>query len=177
MSLTHCNVGFIPISGAAGFQVGNPSALDLTAVLASLEIFELTSMAAIRTKSLAMTKYLEDLLLQYPPAIAQSGNGGLYHIITPSGPAERGAQLSVRLRIGLLAGVMKVLEDAGVVVDERKPDVVRVAPTSLYNTYSEVWEFVQIFKLACRKAEAGLVDDGEHAVAFQGKEKGWAPVN
>jgi kynureninase len=162
---------FLPIPGAPGYQVGNPSALALTALLASLEIFAQTSMPAIRAKSIAITAYLQSLLrLDYTPTHTP------YRIITPSDPAERGAQLSVQLKPGLLEGVMKELEDNGVVVDERKPDVVRVAPAPLYNTYREVWEFVGIFKEACRKAEAGLVDGAETATALQGKEKGWGLV-
>ena len=152
-------LGFLPIPGAAGFQVGNPSVLALTALLASLEVFSLTTMSALRTKSIKLTKYLEDLLLE--PSLTASGNplSQPYEIITPSNPAERGAQLSVRLRSDFLEGVMEVLEHAGVVVDERKPDVVRVAPVPLYNTFIEVWDFVHYFKDACRKVEAGKAKD------------------
>lgn len=144
----------MPIPGAAGFQVGNPSALAITALLASLEIFSLTSMSAIRTKSISLTKYLEDLLLQPTSKSGESNSAQPYHIITPLNQAERGAQLSVRLNSGLLEGVLSALKKAGVVVDERKPDVLRVAPAPLYNTYCEVWDFVQIFKEACRDVEA-----------------------
>lgn len=143
----------MPIPGAAGFQVGNPSALAVTALLASLEIFSLTSMSIIRAKSISLTKYLEDLLLQPELIDGKSNNAKPYQIITPLNPAERGAQLSIRLRPGLLGGVLKALKEDGVVVDARKPDVIRVAPAPLYNTYSEVWEFVRIFKEACRNVE------------------------
>lgn len=148
------DLAFVPIPGAGGFQVGNPSALALTAVLASLEVFSLTSMSALRTKSIALTKYLQDLLLQPSSSIGNDHISRLYEIITPSNPVERGAQLSVRLKSGLLEGVMELLEEAGVVVDARKPDVVRVAPAPLYNTYTEIWDFVHIFKDACEKVKA-----------------------
>ena len=141
----------MPTPGAAGFQVGNPSALAVTALLASLEIFSLTSMSAIRAKSIALTKYLEDLLLQ--PETTDNSDAKPYQIITPLNSAERGAQLSLQLQPGLLDGVLKALRENGVVVDERKPDVIRVAPAPLYNTYLEVWEFVRFFKEACRKVE------------------------
>lgn len=147
-STNHC-IDFIPTPGAAGFQVGNPSALAVTSLLASLEIFSLTSMSIIRAKSIALTKYLEDLLLQ--PGSADQEFGNIYQIITPLNPAERGAQLSIRLQPGLLEGVLKALVENGVVVDERKPDVIRIAPAPLYNTYIEVWEFVRIFREACWK--------------------------
>lgn len=156
-------VDFMPIPGAAGFQVGNPSALAVTALLASLEIFSLTSMSIIRAKSIILTKYLEDLLLQPESTGGKSNNAKPYQVITPMNPAERGAQLSIRLKPGLLEGVLKTLKDDGVVVDARKPDVIRVAPAPLYNTYSEVWEFVRIFREACRKVEVEPRIDTEQA--------------
>ncbi|KAI9755627.1 MAG: Kynureninase 1 [Chaenotheca gracillima] len=136
---------FVPIPGAAGYQVSNPSAIDLAVVSASLQIFNKTSMAAIRAKSVQLTAYLEYLLLNPTPQ--------LYNIITPSDPEARGAQLSVRfLRPGLLESVMADLQAAGVVVDARRPDVIRVAPAPLYNSYEDVWLFVGVFREAVAKA-------------------------
>ena len=140
---------FVPIPGAAGYQVGNPSALALTSLLASLEIFAETDMAAIRAKSVALTGYLEELLLS-----SSETSPNHYRIITPSNPDERGAQLSVLIEQRLLDGVLANLEDNGVVVDERKPDIIRVAPVALYNSFTDVWDFVKIFKEACQKVAA-----------------------
>lgn len=168
---------FIPIPGAAGWQVGNPSALALTAVIASLEIFALTDMATIRAKSKAMTAYLEDLLLHPPSANSDYKKHLPYQIITPSNQEERGAQLSVRLEPGLLEGVMRFLEDAGVIVDERRPDVIRVAPAPLFNTFNEVWDFVTIFTSACSEAQAGTVHGSQEAAALKGRDQtGWAEI-
>ena len=165
---------FVPIAGAAGFQLGNPSALALTTVLASLEVFSLTSMAAIRKKSIALTGYLADLLQQSQDDRSPSD---FYSIITPLDAAQRGAQISVLLKPGLLPGVLKALEDACVVVDERKPDVVRVAPAPLYNTFTEVFEFVDIFQKACRDAQDKRVAGEADTVALQGQdEKGWNTI-
>ncbi|KAJ9649561.1 Kynureninase (L-kynurenine hydrolase) [Coniosporium tulheliwenetii] len=144
---------FVPMAGAAGWQVSNPSAVDMTAVLASLSVFGMTDMEALRGKSLKLTGYLERLLLETPRP---------YTIITPSNKAERGAQLSVRLEEGLLDRVMEVLEDEGVVVDERKPNVVRVAPAPLYNSFEDVWRFVQVFQGACRDAQERKMSNGEN---------------
>lgn len=168
---------FVPIPGAAGWQVGNPSALALTAVIASLEIFALTDMATIRAKSMAMTSYLENLLL-HPPSASSCYNKELpYRIITPSNQEERGAQLSVRLEPGLLEGVMSFLEDAGVIVDERRPDVIRIAPAPLFNTFNEVWDFANIFTSACSEAQSGTVHGNEQAVTLKGQDrKGWAEI-
>ncbi|KAL4871882.1 hypothetical protein BDV12DRAFT_12963 [Aspergillus spectabilis] len=140
---------FVPQAGAAGYQLSNPSVLDINAVAASLELFNRTSMADIREKSLKLTGYLEHLLLKYP---LDGLSDKPFAIITPSDPSERGAQLSLRLRPGLLDSVLETLEEHAVVIDERKPDVIRVAPAPLYNTYQEVWQFCQIFLEACRKA-------------------------
>ena len=140
---------FVPIPGASGFQLSNPSALDMSAVLASLDVFSLTSMQALRARSLRLTAYLEERLLRYgsetPP----------YKIITPANPAERGAQLSILLNPGLLDPVLEYIEDRGVVVDERKPDVLRVAPAPLYNSFWDIHRFINIFQEGVRLAVKG----------------------
>ncbi|KAH7380714.1 pyridoxal phosphate-dependent transferase [Pyrenochaeta sp. MPI-SDFR-AT-0127] len=140
---------FVPIPGASGFQLSNPSALDMTSVMASLDVFALTTMDALRQRSLRLTAYLEARLLQY------EGGAPPYTIITPSNPAERGAQLSVLLDPGLLESVQKYIEDHGVVVDERKPDVLRVAPAPLYNSFHDIHRFITLFHEACRRAVKG----------------------
>jgi len=150
--LTNETAEFVPRPGAAGYQLSNPSALDLSAIVASLEIFNETSMSALRKKSLDLTKYLEDLLTQI---LSDSEfKSSPFTVITPQNPEERGAQLSIRLQPGLLDSVLDYLSDNGVVVDERKPDVIRVAPAPLYNTYEDVWKFCQVFSDACKAALA-----------------------
>ncbi|OBT78342.1 kynureninase [Pseudogymnoascus sp. 05NY08] len=149
---------FSPIPGAGGFQVSNPSTNDLTTVCASLEVFNLTSIAELRKKSLGLTAYLEQRLLAL-----QKKSGG-FKIITPSNPSERGAQLSVQLEAGLLGGVMEELERAGVIVDERMPDVIRVAPAPIYNNAVDVWRFMDIFEKALttvREGKGGGNGEGE----------------
>ncbi|KAF1921117.1 kynureninase 1 [Ampelomyces quisqualis] len=147
---------FVPITGASGFQLSNPSALDMTSVMASLDVFSLTTMDALRERSLRLTGYLEARLLRY------EGGEAPYTIITPSNPAERGAQISVLLKPGLLDHVLHHLEENDVVVDERKPDVLRIAPAPLYNTFLDVHRFIVIFHEACRKALAKPGGAGEH---------------
>lgn len=137
---------FVPIPGASGFQLSNPSALDMTSVRASLDVFSLTTMKELRDRSIRLTSYLEARLLRW------SGGDPPYKIITPLNPAERGAQLSVRLNPGLLDTVLEYLEENGVVVDERKPDVLRIAPAPLYNSYLDIHRFVQFFHEGCRRA-------------------------
>ena len=152
---------FTPIAGALGFQLSNPSALDMTALLASLAVFSKTSMTKLRQRSVKLTNYLESLLMspdlwdarnKVEEAKEQTHAPLPYSIITPRDPNQRGAQLSVRLPPELLDDVMKTLETEGVVVDERKPDVIRVAPAPLYNTYRDCFKFVTVFQRACADA-------------------------
>ncbi|KAK0711373.1 pyridoxal phosphate-dependent transferase [Lasiosphaeris hirsuta] len=135
---------FHPVAGAAGFQLSNPSILDITSLSASLEVFGLAGgMQPLRKKSLRLTAYLETLL-----AGMKEEDKAMFRIITPSDPRQRGAQLSILLADGLLGIVMSTLEARGVIADERKPDVIRVAPAPLYNTFEDCVRFVQVFSLA-----------------------------
>ena len=127
--------------------MSNPSAVDLASLCGSLSVFNQTSIADIRKKSVTLTAYLEHLLL------SGSEVKKAFRIITPSDPEARGTQLSVLLQPGRMEILSDLLEDAGIVVDKRKPDVIRVAPVPLYNTYEEVWKFVQIFHRALEKFE------------------------
>jgi kynureninase len=161
---------FEPIDGAAGFQLSNPSVADTTAVRASLDVFKQTSIQELRERSLKLTGALEAALLDNEAS-------DCYSIITPSNTAERGAQLSVQLNPGLLEAVLQRLEEEGVVVDERKPDVIRVAPAPLYNTFEDVEAFVRIFGRACADAaENGKL--AKHSVMAEGgrQDKGWSEI-
>jgi kynureninase len=95
-----------------------------------------------------LTAYLEFLLLNWPAG----RDSRPYRLLTPTDPQQRGAQISVRLDLGLLEKVLEVLEAEGVVIDERKPDVIRVAPAPLYNNFTDLWNFVDIFWKALRVA-------------------------
>ncbi|KAJ9607778.1 Kynureninase (L-kynurenine hydrolase) [Cladophialophora chaetospira] len=134
---------FVPRPGAAGYQLSNPSALDITALIASLQVFDETSMRELRQRSLRLTAYLEKLLEE----VAQR-KPNQFDIITPRNPEERGAQLSIRLAPGLLDHVLEHLENNGVVIDERKPDVIRVAPAPLYNSFADVFRFGLVLEKA-----------------------------
>ncbi|RMJ25371.1 hypothetical protein PHISP_03767 [Aspergillus sp. HF37] len=134
---------FKPIPGAGGFQLSNPSVVDLASLCAALSVFDETSMTELRTKSVHLTAYLEHLLLKDTTSDTRN-----FQIITPSDPGARGAQLSLLLKPGLLHNVSQKLQDAAIICDKREPGVVRVAPAPLYNTFSEVWTFVEQLKAA-----------------------------
>jgi len=127
---------FHAIPGAEGWQVGNPPVLSMAALRASLEIFDEVGMEALRKKSLTLTAYLEFLLRQHPSR--------QFSVITPSDPAQRGAQLSLRLHHKGRA-VCDALKDRGVICDWREPDILRAAPVPLYNTFLDAYEFVERF--------------------------------
>ncbi|KAG4412465.1 Kynureninase (L-kynurenine hydrolase) [Cadophora malorum] len=138
---------FRPSPGASGYQVSTSSTVELASLSGSLSVFNQTSMSDIRAKSVKLTAYLETLLHASP----HYKRG--FSIITPSNPDARGTQLSVLLADGRLDTVSDMLEQAGIVADKRKPGVIRIAPVPLYNTYAEVWSFVQIFNEALGKFE------------------------
>lgn len=100
-------------------------------------------MSELRNKSVQLTAYLEYLLLK-----DSSDETRQFQIITPSDPQARGAQLSLLLKPGLLQKVAQKLQEASIVCDKREPGVIRVAPAPLYNTFSEVWMFVEQLKAA-----------------------------
>lgn len=167
---------FHPMSGAAGYQISNTSVADTTAVRASLDVFKQTSMAELREKSLKLTKYLEDLL----DSLAKERDGALkeaFRIITPLNPKERGAQLSVLLSAGLLDSVMATFEKKAVVLDERKPDVIRIAPTPLYNSFMDVFKFIAVFRQALTEAVSKHGPSGKSIMVEGAKEsKGWSEI-
>ncbi|KAK2747836.1 Kynureninase (L-kynurenine hydrolase) [Onygenales sp. PD_40] len=164
---------FTPRPGAAGFQLSNPSVLDICAVVASLEIFTAATMPALREKSIQLTAYMEHLLLTspYPPSAPSTSTSPAqthaptptprpFTIITPSPLTARGAQLSLLLAPELFDGVFARLQEEGVVVDERKPNVIRVAAAPLYNSFVDVWVFVRVFLGACGEVQRGVVGGG-----------------
>ena len=128
---------FLPRPGADGWQISNPPILALAPVRASLAIFDQAGMPALRSKSEQLTAYLEFLLDQLPVKRLE--------IITPLDPRQRGCQLSILVHDRPRA-LIEALKAGGVVCDFREPNVMRVAPVPLYNTFHEIWSFVQILK-------------------------------
>jgi kynureninase len=130
---------FQPMRGAEGWQLSNPPILELAALRASMDIFHEVGMDRLRAKSELLTGYLEFLLEQH---VSQK-----FSIITPREPNRRGAQLSLRIPDnGRL--FCETLAKTGVVGDWREPDIFRVAPVPLYNSFRDVYQFVQRFSAA-----------------------------
>jgi|TARA_B110000967_G_scaffold63197_1_gene65075 kynureninase len=125
---------FNPIASAEGWQLSNPPILSLAAIRASLSIFDEVGMEKLLSKSKKLTDYLVFLL--------NSIETDRIEIITPK---ERGCQLSVRVKNG-----DKKLFDSitakGVIADWREPDVIRIAPIPLYNSFQDVFKFYTILE-------------------------------
>jgi kynureninase len=124
---------FAAADGAAGWKASTPSILALAPLAASLAIFDEVGVPALRRRSIALTGYLATLLDLLP-----------VEVITPRDPAARGAQLS--LRFDAAEAVLADLSAQGVVADFRAPDILRVAPAPLYNTYHEAWRFGELLR-------------------------------
>jgi kynureninase len=128
---------FEPIEGAEAWQLSNPPIFQLAALRASLELFDRATMPALREKSKKLTKYLWDELDQLPK--------GLVDIFTPKDPEARGSQLSLRIRDGNRDTVASLRKN-GVICDFREPNIIRVAPTPLYNSFMDCYQFVETLK-------------------------------
>jgi kynureninase len=130
--------GFRPMPGVDGWQLSNFPVLSGAAHLASLQVFDQVGMKTLRKKSELLTGYLEFLLNEI------NTSGEFFTIITPTNPKERGCQLSIFMK-QKGKKVFDALTKAGVIADWREPNVIRVAPVPLYNTFEEVFRFVDIF--------------------------------
>ncbi len=128
---------FSAIPTAESWQLSNPPIFQLAALKASLDIFDEAGIDRLRQKSERLTGYLEYLLKSIP--------GEKFEILTPSDPQQRGAQISVRI-FGNLDAVQKQLLEQGIICDLRRPDVIRIAPAPLYNSFEDVFRFSEIFK-------------------------------
>jgi kynureninase len=136
--------GFIPMFGADGWQLANSNVLALAAHQASLDIFHEAGIKNLRKKSELLTGYLEFLIREI------SGESGILEIITPENPSERGCQLSLLIHQGGKA-VFDEWYQHGVVGDWRNPNVIRLAPTPLYNSFMDVFRFAKILEQSLKK--------------------------
>jgi kynureninase len=123
---------FRPIAGAQGWQVSNPPILSTAPLLASLELFASAGMQALHAKSLALTGLLRRLI--------EERLAGRVQVITPASPGQHGCQLSLRIlrEPGEARRCQQRVEALGLIADWREPDIMRVAPTPLYNSFREV---------------------------------------
>lgn len=128
---------FDQLPGAEGWQLSNPPILSMAAIKASLDVFKAANFEELCKKSKQLTGYFEFLLNQL-------GDDSI-RIITPSNPDERGCQLSIQVK-NADKSLHHKLTEAGIITDWREPDVIRCAPVPLYNSYKDVFGFVERLK-------------------------------
>lgn len=128
---------FKPIPTVEAWQLSNPTILSMTAVLASLEVFEEAGFDKLVEKSKRLTAFMEECL--------QKAEIPGLKIITPKESHRRGCQLSLVFE-GRDKSFYEQLLAAGVIADWREPNVVRIAPVPLYNCFTDATKFVSIVK-------------------------------
>jgi len=129
--------GFIPTKTAESWQMSNAPVFNMVAHHASLDIFEKAGMVALREKSEKLTAYTAFLLNQITHLP--------FRILTPEDPRQRGCQLSL-LFLENGRKIFDTLTEQGVIADWREPDVIRIAPVPLYNSYEDVYRFYEILR-------------------------------
>jgi len=128
---------FSPMASVEGWQLSNASVIGVSMLKASLDIFDQAGIDNLREKSINLTGYLEfvideAMINEYPIKPLQ--------IITPRKVNQRGCQLSIKL-IDTNYTVFDMLSQAGVITDFRKPDIIRIAPVPLYNSFQDIFYF------------------------------------
>jgi len=149
--------------GAAGFRISHPTVWLVCPMLASLEIFNQTTMGQLRRKSLLLTGYLEHLIRSHV-----NQKFVTCEVISPSDPAQRGCQLSLQFSVSLHQ-VYSELQKLGVVCDKRLPYVLRVAPVHIYNNFSDVHRFVCALHLALSKSASAMGNGNDGNVVVTSK--------
>ncbi len=136
---------FVAETSAAGWQVSTPSPVLYAAHQTALDIFEKAGPENIFQKNRRLSDYLWFLLNEIRKEVPQT----TFKIFTPEHPNEKGCQVSLAVKNG--RQVFDYLSAEGVFADWREPDVIRIAPVGLYNTFEEVWQFAELFKTALHK--------------------------
>ena len=136
--------GFIPSYGASGWQLSNAQVFQIASLRASLDIFDAVKLEDIFAKRDALTAYAEELLLQLKHDMPNLP----LEIITPKDKKDRGAQLSLLFHEHGKTVIDRLLAD-GIIVDWREPNIIRMAPAPLYNSFGDVYEFANRFRQHC----------------------------
>ena len=131
---------FDPIPTAEAWQLSNAPVFSMAPLLASLELFDEVGMDALVAKSLKLSAYLQVVIED-----ASEKSGQAVRIITPKDPKRRGCQISIAVP-GKGRQVFEQLTKAGVIADWREPDVIRLAPVPMYNSFEDVFEFGQLLE-------------------------------
>ena len=135
--------GFQPIRTAESWQLSNAPVFSMAVHKAALNLFDEVGLPALRQKSRALTGYLEFVI----QTISDRQENASFEIITPSDPAQRGCQLSI-LAHGHGKALFDKLTAGGVIADWREPNVIRIAPVPMYNSFTDAYRFGKILEEA-----------------------------
>lgn len=138
--------GFKPIPTAEGWQLSNAPVLSMAAHKASLDIFEDAGMENLMVKGQQLSNYLLFILNDINAVSTKK----LIEVITPLNENEKGCQVSM-LMLQKGKEVFEALKQQGVLADWREPNVIRVAPVPLYNTFLDIFTFGQVVKAILNK--------------------------
>lgn len=136
----HLQPEFTPYGGANSWQVSTPCILSMAPLLASLEIFEEMGIEAMRKKSELQTAFLLELLDQVSANVPMPA----FEIATPRNPIERGCQISLIVQ-SQAREIVRTLQEHGILCDLRPPNIIRITPSPLYNSFEEIYIFVKKF--------------------------------
>ena len=136
--------GFVPAYGAEGWQLSNAQVFQMAALKSSLVIFDAVNLQELFEKRNALTAYAETLLNNLQQEFPELP----LEIITPKNPEERGAQLSMLLHRNGKELIERLIDD-GIIVDWREPNIIRMAPAPLYNSFADIEQFAQRFRQHC----------------------------
>jgi kynureninase len=139
---------FVPELSAEGWQLSTPSPILFAAYQASLDLFKEAGIKNVFYKNKQLNNYLWFVLAEIKMEVPDKA----MHVFTPTNEDERGCQVSLSIKNG--KKVFDMLSQDGVYADWREPDVIRIAPVGLYNTFEEVWQFGQLLKSAINKHSA-----------------------
>jgi kynureninase len=140
---------------AGGFQIGTPHMLSTAPLIGSLAIFEEATIEKVRTKSLSLTRLLMDLINQEMKDVFQ--------IVNPLDDKRRGGHIA--LMHNDAARICKALKDNGIVPDFRSPNIIRLAPVALYNSYTDVYDAVQILSKIMKEKEYEKYENKREVIA------------
>lgn len=136
--------GFKPMDTAEGWQLSNAPIFSMTPLIASLELFSSAGIENLNYKAEKLTGYLEFIVDSINEEI-----GCNLEIITPRNPKYRGCQLSI-VAHGKGKELFNNLTENGVIADWREPNVIRMAPVPLYNSFEDIFNFGKILKASLK---------------------------
>ncbi|PKP46894.1 MAG: kynureninase [Bacteroidetes bacterium HGW-Bacteroidetes-12] len=137
--------GFKPIKSAEAWQMSNAPVLSMAAHKAAVAIFDEVGMQKLLKKQKTLAGYLEFIIDEISNNHLDKSSGKRLEIITPRNWNERGCQISI-IAHGFGKDLFNKLTNEGVISDWREPNVIRLAPVPLYNSFEDVYRFGEILK-------------------------------